>query len=135
MKRVLYSLYERRLRRQIHARPTPRHVGIILDGNRRFAREHGLVDPRAAYDLGAEKLDDVLSWCSELKIPAVTLWVCSIDNLKRPQAEVCSILAGQATGSIQDKGQGAAAAREHIVMWRWERAEPRKSASLDAAAT
>jgi short-chain Z-isoprenyl diphosphate synthase len=97
MKRVLYSLYEQRLRRQIRTRPPPRHVGIILDGNRRYARKHGLVDPRAAYDLGAKKLDDVLAWCSELQIPAVTLWVCSIDNLKRPQAEVRSILAAVET--------------------------------------
>jgi len=97
MKRVLYSLYERRLRRQIRGRPAPRHVGIILDGNRRYARQHGLADARAAYDLGAEKLDDVLAWCSELAIPTVTLWVCSIDNLKRPQAEVSSILAAVET--------------------------------------
>jgi short-chain Z-isoprenyl diphosphate synthase len=68
-------------------------LGIILDGNRRHARKHGLADPRAAYDLGAEKLDDVLAWCSDLAIPAVTLWVCSIDNLKRPQTEVAGILA------------------------------------------
>lgn len=105
MKRVLYSLYERRLRRQINARPAPRHVGIILDGNRRYARRHGLVDARAAYDLGAKKLDEVLAWCSELQIPAVTLWVCSIDNLKRPQAEVSSIVAAVETkirGLAQD---------------------------------
>jgi undecaprenyl pyrophosphate synthase len=67
-------------------RSQPRHVGIILDGNRRYARKHGLADPRVAYDLGAEKLDDVLAWCSDLATPAVTLWVCSIDNLRRPQA-------------------------------------------------
>ena len=77
MLRLLYWLYEAQLRRKIRTRPPPRHVGIIPDGNRRYARKHGLVDPRAAYDLGAEKLDEVLSWCSELKIPAVTLWVCS----------------------------------------------------------
>jgi short-chain Z-isoprenyl diphosphate synthase len=93
MLRLLYWLYESRLRRQIRRRPVPRHVGIILDGNRRHARKHGLADPRAAYDLGAGKLDDVLAWCSDLAIPAVTLWVCSIDNLKRPQAEVAGILA------------------------------------------
>ena len=58
-----------------------------------YARKHGLADPRAAYDLGADKLDDVLAWCSDLAIPAVTLWVCSIDNLKRPQTEVAVILA------------------------------------------
>jgi short-chain Z-isoprenyl diphosphate synthase len=93
MLRLLYWLYECRLRRQIRHRLLPRHVGIILDGNRRHARKRGLADPRAAYDLGAEKLDDVLAWCSDLAIPAVTLWVCSIDNLKRPQTEVTGILA------------------------------------------
>jgi short-chain Z-isoprenyl diphosphate synthase len=93
MLHLLYWLYESRLVRQIRTRPVPRHVGIILDGNRRYARKHGLADPRAAYDLGAEKLDEVLGWCSDLSIPAVTLWVCSIDNLKRPQTEVAGILA------------------------------------------
>jgi len=93
MLRLLYWLYESRLRRQICAHPPPRHVGIILDGNRRYARKHGLADPSAAYDLGAEKLDDVLAWCFDLGIPAVTLWVCSIDNLNRPEAEVSGILA------------------------------------------
>ena len=93
MLRLLYWLYESRLRRQIRPHPVPRHVGIILDGNRRYGRKHGLADPRAAYDLGADKLDDVLAWCSDLAIPAVTLWVCSIDNLKRPQTEVAVILA------------------------------------------
>ena len=91
MRRLIYWLYESRLRRQIRTRPVPRHVGIILDGNRRYAREHGLVDARTAYALGAEKLDDVLAWCSDLAIPAVTLWVCSIDNLKRSEAEVSGI--------------------------------------------
>jgi short-chain Z-isoprenyl diphosphate synthase len=91
--RPLYWLYESRLRRQIGSHPVPRHVGIILDGNRRYARKYGLADPRAAYDLGADKLDDVLAWCSDLAILAVTLWVCSIDNLKRPQTEVAGILA------------------------------------------
>ena len=93
MLRLLYWLYESRLRRQIGAHPPPRHVGIILDGNRRYARKHGLADPSVAYDLGAEKLDDVLAWCFDLGIPAVTLWVCSIDNLKRQEAEVSAILA------------------------------------------
>ena len=81
-----------RLRRQIGTHPPPRHVGIILDGNRRYARKHGLADPGVAYDLGADKLDDVLAWCSDLGIPAVTLWVCSIDNLKRQEGEVSAIL-------------------------------------------
>ena len=97
MLRFLYRLYAFRLRRQISSHPVPRHVGIILDGNRRYARKHRLTDPRAAYDLGAEKLDDVLAWCVDLGIPAVTLWVCSIDNLRRSKAEVSDILAAVET--------------------------------------
>jgi short-chain Z-isoprenyl diphosphate synthase len=89
----LYWLYALRLRREISSHPVPRHVGIILDGNRRYARKHRLAHPRVAYDLGAEKLNDVLAWCFELGIPAVTLWVCSINNLRRSQAEVSDILA------------------------------------------
>ena len=71
----------------------PRHIGIILDGNRRYGREHHLGDPREIYSVGAQKLDAVLAWCAELRIPAVTLWVLSTDNLNRPQAELSGVLA------------------------------------------
>jgi len=91
--RLLYRLYEARLRRQVAGRSMPRHVGIILDGNRRHGRAHGIVKPRAMYRLGAEKLDDILDWCAELSIPAVTLWVFSPDNFRRPPSEVSGILA------------------------------------------
>ena len=69
---LLYRLYAWRLARQIRRRPVPGHVGIILDGNRRYARERGLADPGLAYGLGAEKLDDVLAWCVELGIPTLS---------------------------------------------------------------
>jgi short-chain Z-isoprenyl diphosphate synthase len=93
LQRFLYWIYERRLLHQIKHRPMPGHVGIILDGNRRHARQQGLSDPRLAYQRGAEKLDDILDWCAELSIPAVTLWVFSTDNLKRSPTEVSGILA------------------------------------------
>ena len=73
-------------------RPPPRHVGIILDGNRRFGRLSGVVDPMQVYAKGAQKLDDLLDWCGELSIPAVTLWVCSTDNLAREPQQVAGIL-------------------------------------------
>jgi len=92
--RPLYLLYEIRLHRQVCTHPAPRHVGIILDGNRRYARKHGVSDPQAIYAIGARKLDDVLDWCGELRIPAVTLWAVSTDNLsRRPATEVSGILA------------------------------------------
>jgi short-chain Z-isoprenyl diphosphate synthase len=90
--RPIYALYERRLLAQVLLRPPPRHVGIILDGNRRFGRLSGLLDPLTVYAHGAEKLDDLLDWCGELSIPAVTLWVCSTDNLARQPQEVAGIL-------------------------------------------
>ena len=92
MSHILYRLYKRRLRRQIRAGLMPEHVGLILDGNRRYARKQGFTDPGRAYEMGAQKLDEVLLWCNELGIPAVTLWVCSTENLKRPHAEVSEIL-------------------------------------------
>ncbi|MFQ5520064.1 MAG: polyprenyl diphosphate synthase [Candidatus Methylomirabilia bacterium] len=92
MIRLLYYLYERLLLRQVRRGPTPRHVGIILDGNRRYARSQGLAHPRMAYALGARKLDDVLDWCGEMGIPAVSLWVFSTENLVRSPQEVSEIL-------------------------------------------
>jgi short-chain Z-isoprenyl diphosphate synthase len=58
--RFLYWIYERRLLHQLKQRPMPRHIGIILDGNRRHARKRGLSDPYEIYQRGAEKLDDIL---------------------------------------------------------------------------
>jgi len=88
----LYRIYEHRILRQCLQRPPPRHVGIILDGNRRHGRQSGLVDPAQIYMLGAQKLNAVLDWCGELAISAVTLWVCSTDNLNRSPDEVAGIL-------------------------------------------
>ncbi len=90
---ILYRLYERRLLRHVCAAALPRHVGIILDGNRRYAREQGLVRPNDVYAIGARKLDEVLDWCGELGIGAVTLWVFSPENLGRSEQEVSAILA------------------------------------------
>jgi short-chain Z-isoprenyl diphosphate synthase len=89
----IYRIYEHRLLRQVRAFPVPRHIGLILDGNRRFGRQNNVSDPHDVYMAGAHKLDDLLDWCVELEIPAITLWVCSTENLKRPPEQVTSILA------------------------------------------
>jgi short-chain Z-isoprenyl diphosphate synthase len=90
---LLYALYERHLLRAVSGLPMPQHVGIILDGNRRSARERGVDENHEIYSLGAQKLDEVLDWCDELRIAAVTLWVCSTENLRRSPEEVSGILA------------------------------------------
>jgi short-chain Z-isoprenyl diphosphate synthase len=86
----VYRIYERKLAGQVMAAPKPRHVGIILDGNRRHARANGL-NADETYRQGAAKLDEILAWSAELGIPLVTLWVFSPDNLTRPEAEIGSI--------------------------------------------
>ena len=88
----IYDLYERRLGLEVASGPLPRHVGIILDGNRRHARANGLRDPEAIYRIGAAKLDEILAWSADLGISAVTLWVFSTDNLRRPLSEIDGIL-------------------------------------------
>ncbi|MGH7154929.1 MAG: polyprenyl diphosphate synthase, partial [Acetobacteraceae bacterium] len=89
----IYAGYEAQLLQDVRAGRMPRHVGIILDGNRRHARGAGIGDFRRIYEVGARKLDEVLDWCAELGVRAVTLWVCSTDNLSRPAEEVSGILA------------------------------------------
>jgi len=84
---ILHPLYradERRLKREVRGHPIPRHIGIILDGNRRHGEKYGLRAPSETYSLGADKLDDVLEWCGELAVSAITLWVFSTDNWARP---------------------------------------------------
>jgi short-chain Z-isoprenyl diphosphate synthase len=93
MWRLLYYLYARRLARDIKRAPMPRHIGIILDGNRRYGRRIGVTGSRELYDIGAGKLDDVLDWCVAFDIPAITLWVFSTENFSRPAEEVSGILA------------------------------------------
>lgn len=80
---LLYRLYTRRLRRQLSGGRLPRHVGIVMDGNRRWARAAGLANPSLGHRRGAEHLDDVLGWCDQVDIDYVTVYVCSVENLTR----------------------------------------------------
>jgi short-chain Z-isoprenyl diphosphate synthase len=89
---LLYSLYERRLTRVLDGEPAPRHVGVIMDGNRRWAREMGLDDPSHGHRAGAEKIEQVLGWCRDAGVEVVTLWLLSTDNLSRPTAELAPLL-------------------------------------------
>ena len=70
----LYRWYTRILMAEVSARPMPQHVSLILDGNRRFARQLGLGDVTEGHRYGAEKVKQLVQWCDELKIPVVTLW-------------------------------------------------------------
>ncbi|MDP9404987.1 MAG: isoprenyl transferase [Actinomycetota bacterium] len=90
---LAYRLYERRLRAELRGGALPRHVGVVLDGNRRFARARGLDTVTEGHRLGADKIHELLDWCHELGIAYVTLWLLSTDNLSRDEAEVSDLLA------------------------------------------
>jgi short-chain Z-isoprenyl diphosphate synthase len=89
---LVYRIYERRLAAQVSAEPLPRHVGVILDGNRRYARERGMSDPTAGHAAGARKIEELLDWCWDLQLPYVTIWLLSTENLDRTSAEVSGLL-------------------------------------------
>ncbi|MFL6139467.1 MAG: isoprenyl transferase [Frankiaceae bacterium] len=86
---LVYALYEKRLAASLAGRSRPRHVGVILDGNRRWARAVGTRD---IYRKGADKIDELLHWCAEADVEVVTLWLLSTDNLTRPEAELAPLL-------------------------------------------
>lgn len=83
LERLAYAYYERKLDTQVHDGPLPRHIGLILDGNRRYAKERGSADLLDGYQRGADKIEEVLAWCDGLDIPVITLWALSVDNLHR----------------------------------------------------
>jgi short-chain Z-isoprenyl diphosphate synthase len=89
---LLYRTYERRLESVVRHGPLPAHVGVILDGNRRWARAMGYEDAAEGHRQGAAKIDELLGWCAELRIPVVTLWLLSTENLERDPDEVGVLL-------------------------------------------
>ena len=64
----------------------PRHLGIIMDGNRRFAKRL-MVKPWKGHEWGAKKLANVLEWCEEFDIKEITLYTFSVQNFNRPEKE------------------------------------------------
>jgi short-chain Z-isoprenyl diphosphate synthase len=86
---LVYGAYERRLAGQITR--VPRHVGVILDGNRRWARAYGEATQRG-HQAGADRIADFLGWCEDAGVEVVTLWLLSTDNLNRPADELTPLL-------------------------------------------
>jgi short-chain Z-isoprenyl diphosphate synthase len=87
----LYWWYERRLESEVRGGRVPKHLGMILDGNRRFARSLGL-EGHEGHEFGVVKAYEVLEWCLELGIKTVTVWVFSTDNWGRSQKEVETLM-------------------------------------------
>jgi short-chain Z-isoprenyl diphosphate synthase len=89
---LVYKLYERRLEASLSPQAIPRHVGVMCDGNRRWAVWVGLTDVSGGYQKGADKIFELLQWCRQAGVEVVTLWLLSTDNLARPASELGPLL-------------------------------------------
>ena len=108
---ALYRLYDHRIVRRIApGEQVPRHVGIITDGNRRWAKEFGTTTEHG-HRMGAGRILEFLGWCEEIGVEVVTLYVLSKENLARPAEEVAALtdiiarmasdIADRETASVQ----------------------------------
>jgi short-chain Z-isoprenyl diphosphate synthase len=99
---LIYSVYQRRLLRKLDRDRLPRHVAVLADGNRRWARSNAPDFPLVVgYQAGAAKLKEFVGWCDEVGIPVVTLWVLSTDNLNRAKAEELNPLLEVITNLVE----------------------------------
>ncbi|MFI8631626.1 isoprenyl transferase [Microbacterium sp. NPDC077663] len=90
---LLYRLYSSRLRREIDAGTVPHHVAMMIDGNRRWARQLGYTTVSHGHRAGAAKMHEFLRWCDELGIQVVSLYLLSTDNLvKRDSQELTDLI-------------------------------------------
>jgi short-chain Z-isoprenyl diphosphate synthase len=90
---LLYRLYSSRLRREIEAGTVPHHVAMMIDGNRRWARQLGYATVSHGHRAGAAKMHEFLRWCDELGIQVVSLYLLSTDNLtKRDSQELTDLI-------------------------------------------
>lgn len=82
-----YNTYEKRLLKEIISRPVPKHVAIIMDGNRRYAKDFGLMVTEG-HDKGRQKLEEVIEWCMEIGVKILTVYAFSTENVTREKQEI-----------------------------------------------
>ncbi|MGM7671927.1 isoprenyl transferase [Microbacterium sp. A93] len=104
----LYWLYGNRLRRQLDPASVPHHVAMMIDGNRRWARQLGFDSPADGHRAGAAKMREFLGWCDDIGVRVVSLYLLSSDNLiKRDSKEIedlIEIIAELAEALSQEGG-------------------------------
>ncbi|MEU6395007.1 isoprenyl transferase [Streptomyces sp. NPDC046939] len=103
LRRLLVGLYARRVEGHLDHDQVPKHIGVIMDGNRRWAKAAGSTAAQG-HQAGAAKIEEFLGWCSETDVEVVTLWLLSTDNFDRPQEELVPLL-----GIIEDTVRSLAA--------------------------
>ncbi|ORV43334.1 isoprenyl transferase [Mycolicibacter engbaekii] len=94
LKEPLYRIYELRLRQGLAASRAnlPRHIAVLCDGNRRWARDAGYDDVSYGYRMGAAKIAEMLRWCADAGIEMATVYLLSTENLQRDPAELAALI-------------------------------------------
>ena len=98
---ILYGLYQNRIRRWLGTQVLPRHIAMIIDGNRRWAKQRFLETAAHGHRAGAEKMREFLVWCDDLDIEVATLYLLSTDNLTGRRTEELAELF-QIIGDLAD---------------------------------
>jgi len=88
---AIRDLTEKRLLELVRQEPVPRHLAIIMDGNRRFARSMGMA-VKDGHEKGRDTLEQLLDWCLELDIHILTVYALSTENLTRPREEIEALM-------------------------------------------
>ncbi len=83
----LYRFYSSKLEKEIRRGDIPKHVALILDGNRRWAKKN-LSFQNKGHWKGADAVENLLDWCEEFDIKIITLYALSAENLQRADAEL-----------------------------------------------
>ena len=91
VRRLFYPAYEARMLQALPKDRIPKHIGVMLDGNRRWAKGVGL-DSASGHRAGAANIEPLLHWSEEVGVEVVTLWLLSTDNLNRPSEELDTLL-------------------------------------------
>jgi short-chain Z-isoprenyl diphosphate synthase len=115
--RPLYWWYEKQVEARVRGGRVPKHLGMILDGNRRFAKDLGL-QGHIGHSFGVKKAYEVLEWCLELDIPTITLWVFSSDNFNRSGVEVETLMelfVGESLRMVSDSRLHANSVRVKVI--------------------
>ncbi|MDT0342381.1 isoprenyl transferase [Streptomyces litchfieldiae] len=100
LRRLAVRLYTRRVEGRLDTDQGPKHIGVILDGNRRWAKAAGSTT-KQGHEAGAAKIRDLLGWCAETDVEVVTLWLLSTDNLNREPEEL-GVLLSIVEGAVRD---------------------------------
>lgn len=111
---LLYPIYEARLVREIRDVQQPRHIAVIVDGNRRWAREAGFTDVSHGHRVGAKKIAEMVEWCADTHVEVVTVYLLSTENLSRSSEEL-DLLMEIISGVVDELACGDTGCRVHLM--------------------